>query len=358
MFTPNAAAEHDSGEVTPLRVTNFLLRNRRRVVMIPMGLALLVGIGNLFTSRKWTSSATFMPQASAKNPGAKIAQEFGVDIGAGDDAQNSPMFYVELLTSRPLLSAAVLNRYTFVSGKDTISGNLIELFDSNGKSEGRRLLEAMGELKDDLSVSADIRTGTVQLSIKTHWPQLSKAILDKLLADVNDFNSKIRRSRAGAERDFVASQLAEARANLRQAEDRLQAFNQQNRVWQNDPALIADHERIAREVALSNLRYSTLTQNLDQAAIDAVRNTPVLTVIEPPLVPPKSEGRGTVTRTLLAFLVCAFFGTLLSLFREYEARSREAGSEDLQQFTELRREIWSSVQQASQRVRPRRASAA
>ena len=54
------------------------------------------------------------------------------------------------------------------------------------------MLNAMEELKDDLSVSADIRTGVVNLSVKTKWAQLSKAILDKLLADVNDFNSRIR----------------------------------------------------------------------------------------------------------------------------------------------------------------------
>jgi uncharacterized protein involved in exopolysaccharide biosynthesis len=346
-----SAADSAPSEVSPLRMINFVLRNRRAIILIPLLIGLLVAVGNLFTTHYWRSSASFMPQAASKNPGAKIAQEFGVDLSSGDDAQNSPMFYVSLLTSRPLLSAAVLNKYSFVSGKETISGNLIELLDVGGKSEGRRLLNAMEELNQDLSVSADIRTGVVNLTVKTPWAVLSKAVLDKLLADVNEFNSKIRRSRAGAERDFVTSQVDAARAELRKSEDRLQAFNMQNRNWQNDASLVAEHERIAREVNLLNLRYTTLTQNLDQAAIDAVRNTPVLTIIEPPVVAVKPEGRGTVVRALLGVIASAVIGTLYALFREYGRRSDETGSEDFQQFKAYLTDVRSDMRRFFRRGR-------
>src|SRR5215468_9857880 len=102
-------------EVSPLRITNFVLRNRRNIIGIPMIVGVVIGILNMFTHRSWMSSASFMPQAQSKNAGAKIAQEFGVDLGGGDDAQNSPMFYVSLLGSKPMLSSAVLNKYHFVS---------------------------------------------------------------------------------------------------------------------------------------------------------------------------------------------------------------------------------------------------
>ena len=61
---------------------NFVLRNRRAIIVIPLIVGFLVGVLNLFTTRYWRSSSTFMPQAAAKNPGAKIARNSALTSAA------------------------------------------------------------------------------------------------------------------------------------------------------------------------------------------------------------------------------------------------------------------------------------
>jgi uncharacterized protein involved in exopolysaccharide biosynthesis len=326
-------------EVSPLKILNFLLRNLRYIVVIPAIVALLVGILNFtFAHREWSAKAVFMPQSVSRDGGASIAAEFGVDIGS-QDKQNSPQFYVSLLKSRELIASAAMNKYSFRAGSDSMSGNLIQLYEIENKTEALKREDAISMLTDDVTAETDVRTGLVGLTVKARWAPLAKAINDKLIADVNDFNLRIRQSKARAEKEFVETQVADARGELRQSEDQLQYFLLKNREYSNDPRLAAEHDRISRELTMRSMRYGSLTGKLDQAAIEAVRATPVITVLQKAEVPVKPQSRGTVTRAMFAFAASALIGLLYSLFSSYGREKREGGGEDYYQFQHLVRDI-------------------
>jgi uncharacterized protein involved in exopolysaccharide biosynthesis len=48
---------------------------------------------------------------------------------------------------------------------------------------------------------------------------------------------------------------------------------------------------------------STLAQAFEQARIDQVRDTPVITIVEPPIVPAVANSRGIIRNAVLGLIV-------------------------------------------------------
>ena len=108
---------------------------------------------------------------------------------------------------------------------------------------------------------------------------------------VSHFNLLTRQTRAGAERRFVEARLQEAADSLRLVENRHKAFLQANRDFRNSPQLKFENDRLERDVQFQQQLYTSLAQSFEQARIDEVRNTPVITVLEPPDLPASPDPR-------------------------------------------------------------------
>src|SRR5262249_12779384 len=160
----------------------------------------------------------------------------------------------------------------------------------------------------------------------------------QLLAEMNTFNMESRQSQAGAERRFVEQRLNELKDSLRAAEDRLQAFLQRNRDYENSPQLSFQQQRLAREVSMQQDMVTGLAQSFEQARIEEVRDTPVITVIDKPEIPVERDRRGLIKKGLLAIVLGGVLGLGVAFVREGMARGRRNGSAELEEFSELRRE--------------------
>ena len=142
---------------------------------------------------------------------------------------------------------------------------------------------------------------------------MSLALAQKLVVSVNEFNLRSRKSQATAERQFVETRTADAEASLRQAEDRLQAFMQENRVWNSSPQLSFAHDRLERDVQLRQQAYTSLVVSREEARIREVRDIPVITILDAPRLPIVPESRKTGQRAILGALAGAVLAILLSL---------------------------------------------
>ena len=96
----------------------------------------------------------------------------------------------------------------------------------------------------------------------------------------------------------------------------MQDFMQRNRDWRNSPQLVFTHDRLDREVSMRQAVYTTLVQSYEAARIDEVRNTPVITVMEPPDVPAKPDPRLALLKSLLAGIVGLALGAFFAAVRQ------------------------------------------
>jgi uncharacterized protein involved in exopolysaccharide biosynthesis len=317
------ATEPRDTDGLPLRRTLDIIWRRRRLMgTLALVLAVITAVVTLVLPRSYTSVTTFMPQASqgkfAQLSG--LAAEFGFNVSANEPAA-SPAFYAFLLQSRELLRTAVRTAYDLPLKDATHRGSLVEWYHPTGDTPAVREEVAIDRLRRDLRAATDAETGTVQLKVRNRSPRLAFEITSRLMELVSDFNLQKRQSQAAAERKFVETQVKEAAGRLQVAEDRLKTFLQQNREYRTSPQLLFEYDRLFRTVNMQQQVYSSLAQAFEQARIDEVRNTPVLTLVDPPNLPAEPDRRWLLAKALLAALLGAMVGAFVALIRDFFGRT-------------------------------------
>jgi uncharacterized protein involved in exopolysaccharide biosynthesis len=347
--------EWQDREISLVEIANTILRQWRMVLAVPLALAMVVGLWTLGQDRTYVASASFIPQGAEGRGGggaAALAQQFGVSLGTERPGQ-SPQFYVDLLRSRTVLRDAVESEYQVPAEDGTIRrANLIELFDIE---EGRSTLppwrRAADELEDGISTSVARETGLVQLTVSASHPALAEQIAERLLEILDTFNTEVRQSRAQEESRFIGGRLTEAQAELRAVENALQDFLRQNREFRNSPELTFEHDRLQRQVAMRQEVYTSLLRSQEQARIDAVRDTPLFTVVDHPAGTAEPQGRGTVMRAILAFMLGIMVAVGVAFIREATRRGREAEDPHYREFQGLARQAWDDLRHPKRWVR-------
>ena len=315
--TPTAAAPAYpiDDEISLWEVLAVLLRRRGMIV----GTTVLVTLVAIAVAQRrpltYTTSAAFRPQG-AEQSGSQLmslASQFGVSVPGGGDAAG-PEFYAELVKSREMLFKAV--NTSFVA-EDEGPALLKDLLEIEAETEEERDEETYEWLRDEgVSVSTGRETGTVTLSVKTEWPEVSQAIARLLLEEVGRFNLETRQSQAAAERAFIEGRVEQARGDLEAAEDSLRVFLEANRQWENSPLLRFRQEGLQREVTLQASVLTTLIQSFMQARISEVRDTPVITVLQQPYFPPRHDPRRRVFSAALGLVLGGMLGIVTALLVE------------------------------------------
>ena len=325
--------------LSPLRLLNALLRQRRWITGVTL-ICTMVGVGATILFRGWRSEASFAPNTSDQNGSqlAGLAAQFGVNLGSLQGAPSLD-FYSALVKSRVILEGVVKTRYTFTTdraGHDTASGTLLEIYGVSGDTPETRLLRAVKRLDGNVSVSKDEDAGIVTVQVVAKWPKLAEQVGARILDLVNTFNLTQRQSQATAERQFIQGRLAEVGGELDSAEAALRTFMEQNLTYETSPRLRLEMARLQRRVDLVQQVHLTLAQAFEQARIEEVRNTPVITLVDRPEGSAKHSLSLAVTTiaSLIAGLMLALAGALL---RDYASRQRVGEADAFREFSELRR---------------------
>ena len=256
---------------------------------------------------------------------ASLAGQFGFNI-PGTGGSESPEFYQELLQSREVLTAVIDHEYQIFRHEDTDTVLLLDLVEIDGETYAERIDRGLEWLREDaLKTLAGRETGIVDFSITTRWPDLSHQMATVLLETVQSFNLSNRITQAQAEREFLEERVGAAQGELHQVEGSMQRFLQDNRSWQDSPELIFRHEKLQREVAMRQQVYSGLMEAYEQARIREVRDTPVITIIEHPILPPRREPRGVVLKLLLGGVLGGMIAATLVVIRTGAGVSEDDG---------------------------------
>ncbi|NNL29519.1 MAG: hypothetical protein HKO77_00780 [Gemmatimonadetes bacterium] len=328
-------------EISLWEVLAVLLRRRGTIVLTTILVTALAIAVTLVRAEEFTTQAAFRPQGTEASSSQlmALASQFGVNVpGGGEEA--SPAFYAELLASREILSRAATRPYD-VDGVGTVL--LKDLLEIEQDTEALRDAATINWLREEaVSVSTGRETGTVTVSVTTEWPDLSRGIADELLAEVAIFNLNTRQSQAAAERAFIEERVREAEAELEAAEGELRIFLEANRQWQDSPLLTFRQQALQREVTLRSSVLSTLVQSFEQARISEVRDTPVITVVQEPFLPPGPDERPLVLIAVLGIVLGGMMGVVLAFVVEAFRRPSEGdrAKEDFQNTWEgLKRSI-------------------
>jgi uncharacterized protein involved in exopolysaccharide biosynthesis len=291
----------------------------RWLILASALLALALTSAYLLTrERTYTSSASFVPQKGRSQPSnvAGIAAQLGVNLPTTGDAVESPAFYAELLATNEVLGAVVDSVFEFTTDGRRLSANLEEWLRAKGPTPAARRVDAIERMRRRIGAVVRPRSGIVHLSVSAPHPELAAAISGQIIAELNRFNLERRRSQAVAEREFTERRLRQVTDELRESERALQRFLEGNRSYRSSPLLSLTHDRLTRDNAFKQELYSSMLQAHEQAKIEQVRDTPVITVVERPTVPVKPDSRRILASGFLALVFGALVGLVLGISRQ------------------------------------------
>lgn len=311
-------------------LANVVLKHARLIAGVTFGVALLTAILVLVLPRRYSAEGTFVvdQRSQFRIPGslAGLAAQFGFPLPS--DAPESPQFYAELLRSKQVTDAMLLSR--FAVGGD--SARLLSLLRVGGKSLADSLYRGRRKMAKLLEVRADPRTSLVRIAFTANRPDLAAAVVNRYFDLLNDYNLEKRQSRARRRREFVENRVAAASLDLRAAEERLKNFVERNRLWQQSPELQLEYDRLEREVQVAQEVYLTLKRQYEEARVEEVNDTPVLTVVDSALAPVRHSRPRRAASVAIAVFLGAGLGVALAFLREYLARLKREGSQELEEL--------------------------
>jgi uncharacterized protein involved in exopolysaccharide biosynthesis len=292
---------------------------------IPTAAALLTFALSFLLPKRWTAETRFIPEASSsmelpQGIGA-LAGELGFSLPTADP-MSSPDFYAAVMEGRSLLERTLRTRFS-VPGAASDSAPLIDILEIEADTPRERMETAVEWLRDHSSATVDAKTGAVEFSVEMPDPELAAAVTTHMVGLLNDFNQRTRNLRARERRKFAEARSREAQGEFESAEDSLRDFLTRNRQFDFTPQLLFERNRLERQVTLRQEVYQTLRREYEIARIEEVNDTPVLTVVDPPVPPAYPSSPRRVRMAAVAAVLGILVGVSLAFLFQYLERSRE-----------------------------------
>lgn len=269
---------------------------------------------------QFTSSASFIAQGSSASTLPSALQGIAASVGLTNAKDYSPQFYADLVTSRPVLVAALSRRYRIAAATTTY----FDIEHITGADSAVRLDNALRHLQKRLAARADVRTNIITVSVTARYSSLSRDLTQALLEALDSMNISFRQEQSRELREFFETRVTDAQHELDTAEGALRDFLERNRATQNSPLLQFEQTRLTRTADLKRTVYTTVVEQYEGAKLQEARNVPVLTVLMPPTAPTRKSGpprRFIVAVGLIVGLLVAVgwgeIGTLRSRFRSH-----------------------------------------
>ncbi len=279
-------ADPSNDVVSFAEIAHALLKHVRLILIAPLVFTTLSVVLFVLLGRSHVAESAFALINAAPNLSrlSGIAAQFGIAGPSARDADPIDL-YVTLLRSRDVLRDIATAEFNYREDEEATNSSRVRLLDIyrvRGGTEEERLNRAMRLLRKQIKVRTNVASGVVTLKTKASTPVLAEAINRRMLDLVNNYNIGRKMLQAAVEREFVERQLQDARNSLLAAEQSLEHFLAENRSYANSPQLAFEAGRLQRRVDLHQQVYLSLAQSFEQVRLDEVRNTPVISIVDPP----------------------------------------------------------------------------
>src|SRR5881394_529812 len=247
------------------------LHHRWRSLVPVALLGFLVGIALAFVlPDHFTATLVLKPSAGddtqlSGNLGA-IASKFGVR----PNVDNSPLDYFALVLQSDTLLRSVLQTHFLRSSlapDSSGSPRFAEYYGASPNPDEQEVAKAVKRLRKDLSVSSDIPSGTISISLELKDRALALGVARAMVFESNRYLEHVDSEIHRAGRVFLDEQLTQAQLVLNAAEDSLPRFYERNRNFSQSPELRVQESRLLRRVQIAQDRYLALSGQVGDARL-------------------------------------------------------------------------------------------
>jgi len=227
----------------------------------------------------YMAKATILPSGGQGGSGvlSLIASVTGAPPLLGGSEENSSMLFPRLVESRRV-SLEVAHTKFRIPSRGGAEMTLMEFLEAKSDDEVLRALKGIR------AVDVDKETGMLSITVSTPDAEFSAAVANRFVDVLERVNSEIRRASAAQNSEFLQERLAEMKAELTRAEDRLAEFRESN-MRVSSPNLELERLRFEREMGLKSQIFVSLSSQVELARLEEAKNMPIVRVLERASVP-------------------------------------------------------------------------
>ena len=281
----------------------------RQPLQIGLATSLLAAIVSITLPNQYKSETRILPADGRSTGGGAVAA--AAAMGVNIPGQESPdAVLVDILNSRSLREALLNVHFNFkvrtwYFGKEQTRNQT--LFDYLGKKNIDRAVKA---LKGRITVTRDIKTKLITLTVETESPELSQQMAQRLVSLLDEFVVTKSQTRGGVKATFSEKRLFEARMEMTRAEESFRIFldNNRNYLASPDPAVRLKGNGLDNELKLRTQLVSTLAIAREQALLEEKNDMPILNVLDVGNLPFEKSGPSRASIVGISL----FLGTILS----------------------------------------------
>ena len=292
---------HNAGEdeIDLVEIIQKLWKNRKFIIKVTIAFALLGFIVAISTPNVYTASCTMVPQTGQKNAGGSLgglAAMAGINLGSMTSGEVlSPNVYPKIMTNvnfqkELIYSIGVIKKYTIglpgllitaIRGNETAKTKSDTSIIQTLTAKEQGVIKMAGE---NLSLSINSKDGFVSLSANMPEPLVAAELAQKGQELLQKYITEFKVAKVASNLVFVERSFDEAQKNFEQKQSELARFRDANKSFSSAMARTQE-EKLTSEYNLLLGIYTELAKQKEQAKISVTETTPILTVIEPVVVP-------------------------------------------------------------------------
>jgi uncharacterized protein involved in exopolysaccharide biosynthesis len=349
-------ADNNSDEIDITEILKKLWVKRSFIIKLTVAFLLLGLFVALFSPVQYTSTCTVVPQSGNSSGGGGlggVAAIMGVNLGTAmmTEGTLSPVMYPEIIKSVPFTREIMkteviveksngqpITLYDYYTDKQYRDFNLLgaikkytiglpgvligairgdkepEIVESSliGDSntvfklteEEKRVYDA---IQGAVQINPNSKDGYVTIGYVFPEAKVAAQVTDKIYRTLEEYVSQFKSEKLNDNLEFVEISYETARTDFLNAQDRLTAFQDANRVLSTASARSME-TRLRNEYDIAFTLYRELATQREQAKIAVKENQTILTLVNPPVVPhEKSAPRRSII--IIGFL---FLGVVVA----------------------------------------------
>ncbi|MBC5621913.1 Wzz/FepE/Etk N-terminal domain-containing protein [Butyricimonas hominis] len=332
-------------EIDLVEVIRKLWKNRKLIIKITVVFMVIGVLVALFSPKEYSAGCTMVPQVGDKKASgglSGLASMVGINLGSmGGGEVLAPTIYPKILASVPFKKElmatplkfeeyeqpitlfdyytkdeykkfslfGVVKKYTIglpgviigaIRGEDTTQimaeqGSAIQSLSKDEKE--------VAEILDKIvSLNVNDKDGYVQLSASMPEPLAVAQLAQQAQKLLQEYITRFKIEKVQSNLDFVQKQYDKAKERYEVRQDELAKFRDANKGFVSAVAKTRE-DMLTNEYNLAYSVYSELAKQLEQAEIAVNETTPILTVVEPVVVPvERSKPKRGLICVLFTFL--------------------------------------------------------
>jgi hypothetical protein len=309
-----------------------------------------IGIGYAFlTKPEYTGNLSFALEDEKQGAGGLsgalgLASSLGIDLGTSAGGAFSGANLIELLKSRNIVEKALLNPITVNGKTKSLAQHFINFNELNKNWDKKPLLKGiefapdadrseftlqqdsiLGKIYESvaganglLSVAQkDKKISIINIEVKSTDEHFSKAFTESIAQEVSSYYIEIKSKKARQNMEILQHQTDSIRAELNGAITGVAAAA--DNTFGLNPAMMVRKTPGTRRQVDVQANTAILTQlvtNLEMAKVSLRKETPLIQVIDRPILPLKKEKVGKLKSLILGGFLAGFLTILVLVFKK------------------------------------------